>query len=255
MKKRFLLVLAALFACVALQAQFISAISMAVPHYYPGEIYFMDGHTEEFAEIELPKGGKSKIGVKKDAADKKHYDIDAADIRALKISHKKFPEMEHVLFHVPIKKEFMHAHDQWGMLVMHSEWGNLFLCEKQYVINNSTGDIEYVKTREYNTITWYYYLLPAGWDEGRVLITKQDIYGFTKKKVKQTFIGGAKRAAEFFKENTKIHDGILSGEITADDMQYILDEMAGGKKAEEPLKIIPEIQTDSVSNGVVGDDE
>ena len=55
-------------------------------------------------------------------------------------------------------------------------------------------------------------------------------------------------------------------------MQYILDEMAGDKKAEMPVKVIPEdntmpeekavpekavpeTKTDSVSNGVVGDDE
>jgi hypothetical protein len=31
--------------------------------------------------------------------------------------------------------------------------------------------------------------------------------------------------------------------------------MAGGKPAEEPALAIPEVQTDSVSNGVVGDDE
>ena len=44
-------------------------------------------------------------------------------------------------------------------------------------------------------------------------------------------------------------------------MQYILDEMAGGKKAEMPVKVIPkeeavpETKTDSVHNGVAGDDE
>ena len=43
--------------------------------------------------------------------------------------------------------------------------------------------------------------------------------------------------------------------IGGSDMQYILDEMAGGKPMEMPVKIIPEVKTDSVSNGVVGDDE
>ena len=45
------------------------------------------------------------------------------------------------------------------------------------------------------------------------------------------------------------------GKLKASDIQYILDEMAGGKKAETPLETIPQVQIDSVSNGQVGDDE
>ena len=67
MKKRFLLVLAAFFASVALHAQFIAQMSLLTPHYYPGEVYFKDGHVEEFAELELPRVGKHKLGVKKNS--------------------------------------------------------------------------------------------------------------------------------------------------------------------------------------------
>ena len=62
-------------------------------------------------------------------------------------------------------------------------------------------------------------------------------------------------AAQFFKENEEIYEGIKSGKLQPTDIQYILDEMAGGKKAEEPAKAAPEAKTDSVSNGVAGDDE
>ena len=85
MKKRFLLVLAAVFfASVALHAQFIAQMSLLTPHYYPGEVYFKDGHVEEFAEVELPRVGKHKLGVKKNSDDKGHTDIDAADIIGIK---------------------------------------------------------------------------------------------------------------------------------------------------------------------------
>ena len=81
-----------------------------------------------------------------------------------------------------------------------------------------------------------------------------------------------KAAAKLFAENEEIATAIKKGKLKGSDMQYILDEMAGDKKAEMPVKVIPEeeaapaskavsekavpeTKTDSVSNGVVGDDE
>ena len=37
-------------------------MSLLTPHYYPGEVYFKDGHVEEYAELELPRVGKHKSG-------------------------------------------------------------------------------------------------------------------------------------------------------------------------------------------------
>ena len=101
MKKRFLLVLTTLFACATIHAQF-AQMSLLTPHYYPGEVYFKDGHVEEFAELELPRVGKSKLGAKKNAEDKGHIDIEAADIIGIKIWHKNFPDKKHVLYYVHI---------------------------------------------------------------------------------------------------------------------------------------------------------
>ena len=64
-----------------------------------------------------------------------------------------------------------------------------------------------------------------------------------------------KKAAEFFRDNEQIYSGVKSGKLKADDIVYIMDEMAGGKKEEEPAAVIPEVQTDSIPNGVAGDDE
>ena len=82
-----------------------------------------------------------------------------------------------------------------------------------------------------------------------------------------------KKIAELFAENAEIAAAVKNGKLKGSDMQYILDEMAGGKKAGIPVTLIPETETnpetkaapeaeakpetktDSVSNGVAGDDE
>ena len=244
MKKRFLLVLAAFFASVALHAQF-AQLTLLTPHYYPGEVYFVDGHSEEYAEVELPRVGKGKLGVKKNAGDKGHTDIDAANIVGIKIWHKNFPDKKHVLYYVHARKSMMQSEHQWGNPVMGSAWGVIFQCEMYYQIDKKTGDLYFVKFRGGNgpdTPTLYYLVRP-------------ELELAELAMVNGSFMAMKKAAAKLFAENEEIATAIKKGKLKGSDMQYILDEMAGGKKAEEPLKIIPEIKTDSVSNGVVGDDE
>ena len=244
MKKRFLLVLAAVFASVALHAQFITQMSLLTPHYYPGEVFFKDGHSEEFAELELPRVGKSKLGAKKNAEDKGHIDIEAADIIGIKIWHKNFPDKKHVLYYVHADKALLQSDHQWGIPVMGSAWGVIFECEQNYQMDKKTGDLNFIKFTGGNApdTPTLYYLVRPDWDKAELLLMN----GMFAKK---------KRVAEFFAENEEIATAIKKGKLTGSDMQYILDEMAGGKPMEMPAKIIPEVKTDSVSNGVVGDDE
>ena len=256
MKKRFLLVLAAVFASVALHAQFITQMSLLTPHYYPGEVYFVDGHSEEYAEVELPRVGKGKLGVKKNAEDKGHIDIDAANIVGIKIWHKNFPDKKHVLYYIHARKSFMQSEHQWGNPIMGSAWGVIFECEQNYQMDKKTGDLNFIKFVGGNApdTPTLYYLVRPDWDKAELLL----INGMFAKK---------KRVAEFFAEKEEIATAIKKGKLKGSDMQYILDEMAGDKKAEKPLKVIPEdntmpeekavpeTKTDSVSNGVVGDDE
>ena len=244
MKKRFFLVLATLFACVTLHAQFITQMSLLTPHYYPGEVFFKDGHSEEFAELELPRVGKSKLGAKKNVEDKGHIDIEAADIIGIKIWHKDFPDKKHVLYYVHANKALLQSDHQWGNPIMGSAWGVIFECEQNYQMDKKTGDLNFIKFVGGNApdTPTLYYLVRPDWDKAELLLMD----GMFAKK---------KRVAEFFAEKEEIATAIKKGKLKGSDMQYILDEMAGGKKTEEPAKIIPEIKTDSVSNGVVGDDE
>jgi hypothetical protein len=255
MKKRFLLVLAAFFASVALHAQF-AQLTLLTPHYYPGEVYFVDGHSEEYAEVELPRVGKGKLGVKKNAEDKGHIDIDAANIVGIKIWHKNFPDKQHVLYYIHARKSMLQSDHQWGNPVMGSAWGVVFQCEQNYRMNKKTGDLEFVKFAGGNgpdTPTLFYLVRPE-WEQAELVLFNG---AFPSKN----------KLAELFAENEEIATAIKKGKLKGSDMQYILDEMAGDKKAEMPLKVIPEdntmpeekavpeTKTDSVSNGVVGDDE
>ena len=114
-----------------------------------------------------------------------------------------------------------------------------------YEVDKKTGDLSFVKFVGGNgpdTPTLFYLVRPNEdmadlviWDSG--------------------FAGPKKKIAEIFSENQTIYEGIKSGKLKASDIQYILDEMAGGKKSDVPLETIPQVQTDSVSNGQIGDDE
>ena len=111
-------------------------------------------------------------------------------------------------------------------------------------MDKKTGDLNFVKFVGGNApdTPTLYYLVRPGWEQAELLLFNG---GFPQKK----------KSAELFAENEEIATAIKKGKLKGSDMQYILDEMAWGKKTEEPVKIIPEIKTDSVSNGVVGDDE
>ena len=139
---------------------------------------------------------------------------------------------------------------------MGSAWGVIFECEQNYQMDKKTGDLNFIKFVGGNApdTPTLYYLVRPDWDKAELLL----INGMFAKK---------KRVAEFFAEKEEIATAIKKGKLKGSDMQYILDEMAGDKKAEKPLKVIPEdntmpeekavpeTKTDSVSNGVVGDDE
>ncbi|MCR5050768.1 MAG: hypothetical protein K6A36_06745 [Paludibacteraceae bacterium] len=241
--KKLGIILIALLAAIAVQAQFIAQMSLMTPHYYPGEVFFKDGHSEEFEEVELPRSGKGKLSVRKKASDKGKREIEAIDIVGIKIWHKNFPDKVHVLYYVPCEKAQMHSEHQWGNPVMGSAWGTIFQCEINYQMDKKTGELEFVKFvggTGPNTPTLYYLLRP-GWDKAQLVRT--DYHFVSKKKIE-----------ELFAEKEEIVTAIKKGKLKATDLQYILDEMAGGMQENEQTSI-PSIQTDSVTNGEVGDDE
>ena len=214
-KSLFIIWIAAFCLTLPAKAQFIQQMSLMTPHYYPGEVYFADGHSETFDEVELPRVAKSNLDVRKSPEDKKRTTIEGTDIVCIKFWHANFPDKAHVLYYVHAKKALMQSPHQWGVPVAESNWGVLFQCEANYEVDNITGDLDIVKFvggSSPDTPTLFY-LKRKGDDLANLLIFGSDFA--IKRKV-----------AEFFKENPTISNGIKSGKLKPKDMQYILDEMA-----------------------------
>ena len=248
MKKIYILTLALSLSLLSISANAQMSIAQMVvmsPHYYSGEVYFVDGHHETYEELELPRVGKSKLGAKKHKSDKKRIEIEAVDILGVKMWHEKFPDNTSELYYIPAKKTMMTNPHQWGNPIAGSDWGIVFKCEMYYQIDKKNGDLNFVKFvggTGPDTPTLYYLKRPE-WNEAQLLAANYQ------------FWGGKKKIAELFKDNSEIYEGIKSGKLKISDIQYILDEMAGGKKAEAPVESTPQVETEASTNGTVGDDE
>ena len=243
MKKR-LLLFTFLFCVFSVHAQFFTELSLMTPHYYPGEIYFKDGHQESYDEAELPRVDKSNLHVKKHKGDKKRVTIEAIDIVKIKIWHRNFPDKAHELYYLYAQKALMNDDNQWGVPIAASEWGVVYQCEMNYEIDKNTGDLNVVKFVGGNTADTptLYYLLRPNWPKAQ-LVSVNGLWALKKK------------VAKLFAENSDISKRIKNGSLELSDIQYILDEMAGGKN-----QGLLEIMTkDSIvqpsQNGVGGDDE
>ena len=211
------LILCSFLLSMPANAQFAAQVSLLTPHYYPGEVYFTDGHHEAFEEIELPRVGKHKLGVRKNIEDKERTQINASDIFCIKIWHWNFPDKVHTLYYVHAKKALMQHEHQWGYPIAGSDWGILFQCEQNYEIRGD-GDLNFVKFvgGSYPDTPTLFYLKRPDWKEAQLVIFDNQFA--VKNKV-----------AKLFKENDQIAKGIKSGKLKPSDIQYILDEMAGGK--------------------------
>ena len=247
MNKRCVL-FAILLCCMSLHAQFFSNFQVMIPHYYPGEVYFVDGSHEAYDEVELPRGGKSELSVKKNKEDKKRETIEAANIKGIKIWHEKFPDKEHVFYYVFAEKSSMQGEHHWGVPVAGSNWGVLYECDLNYLVDKKTGDVKILKyTSTYGPTTpTLYYLKRPEWQAAKLLLANGR---FVKRK----------KAAELFAEKPAISEKVKEGKMFLSDMQYILDEMAGDVKTKNDTIETPSIQEETIinpnQNGVVGDDE
>ena len=241
MKKVLLAVLISAF-CTSLHAQLFSTLNYLTPHYYPGEVYFNDGHVESYEEIELPKAGEKYISVKKVKSEKNRTKINAEDINWVKVWSKDFPDKVYSLRYIHANKALTCSVHQWGYPIAGSKWGVVYQCEQVYAMDKKTGELHAVifrSTTNPDTPTLFYLMKPGS-------TVGELIFPALKQKM-----------AEPFKENPRIYNDIKKGKLRIFDIQYILDEMAGGKEPELPADTIavPEESVESTPSGVVGDDE
>ena len=252
MKKGLVLIVAMLMS-MAVCAQFaqFKQMSLMTPHYYPGEVFFVDGTHESYYEVELPKNNEKKISVKANKEDKKRTVLDAANIIAVKFWHPKFPDKVHVLHYLKVQKKSILKDSYWGNPVYANSWGALYLCDSFYEINKKTGELEVVKfVDQFGSETATVCLLKRpGKEEADVLFSMSH-------SIKQWFLG-KKKVAEVFIENEEIYEGMKEGKFHPDDIVYIMETMAGGKAVETPSETPaePTVEAEHTTNGEVGDDE
>lgn len=255
--KKILTLISAMLVSMAMSAQFaqFKQMNLMTPHYYPGEVYFVDGTHESYYEVELPKNNEKKISVKAKKEDKKRTVLDAANIEAVKFWHPKFPEKVNVLHYLRVPKKSILKDSYWGNPVYVNSWGALYKCDSFYEVNKKTGELEVVKfIDQYGSETETMCLLKRPGKEEADVLFAVNSHG------KQWFLG-SKKVAPFFSENKEIYEGIKAGKLRPDDIVYIMEMMAGGEASEAPAETQeekqaePAVETEQKTNGEIGDDE
>ena len=251
MKRLFLILCCALTAW-QLHAQF-AAIAAYAPKYSPGKVWFQDGHSEEFAAVETPNCMQKKLTVSHDEKRKEKQTINVADITAVTLWHKDHPDKTFTLVHILTQTSMVNmVPDQWGFPIAQSAWGMAVLCYPSYSFNKKSGELEGI-------------LLSQTSSNG--MVNRQPILTFLSRPNMEKAVLLASngsfmpKAKEYFSENQTIYAAFKARKLRIADLQYILDEMAGGvpSPAEDQEASLPNEQPqaieETVQNGTVGDDE
>lgn len=251
MKRLFIILTCALMAGMA-YAQF-AAIAAYAPKYSPGKVWFQDGHSEEFAAVETPNCMQKKLTVSTDEKRKNKKVINVADIYAVTLWHKDHPDKTFTLVHILTQTSAVNlVPDQWGFPIAQSAWGMAVRCYPSYQFDKKSGDLEGI-------------LLSQTSSTG--MVNRQPILTFLfRPNVEKSVLIASNgtfmpKTKELFSENETIYAAFKARKLHLTDMQYILDEMAGGapSPSEEQdtssEKEQPQVIEETVQNGTAGDDE
>lgn len=249
MKKVFFWVMALCF-CLPLQLNAQSLFpqfSKMVKHYYPGILYYNDGHSEEFRWVELPKGGDKNITVSNDEKKKDKVKVPSADLHHMLIWSQQQPDSIFALHHIQVKASKKLVYDMWGIRTAASAWGMTVSVYSFYEINKKKGIlIGYVESTNNFRNPLITYLSCTGEKYAKPLMADGAIMS-------------PKKTCEYFKDKPDVANAIKSKQLKGSDIQYILDEMAVGlvpDKDEKKDNTRPSQATiEAAENGVVGDDE
>lgn len=250
--KRLFLFLCCVLSAWQLNAQF-AAIAAYAPKFSPGKVWFIDGHSEEFAAVETPNCMQKKLTVSHDEKRKDKKTLNVADIAAVTIWHKDHPDKPFTLVHILTQTSAVNlVPDQWGFPVAQSAWGMAVRCYPSYQFQKKSGELEGI-------------LLSQTSANG--MVTSQPILTFLyRPNVEKSVLLASNssfvpKAKEYFSDNETIYEAFKARKLRITDLQYILDEMAGGapSPSEEletsPQNEQPQTIEETVQNGTVGDDE
>lgn len=218
---------------------FFPQFEKVINRYYPGIIFYNDGHKEEYRWVELPKGTDKNIIICNDEKKKEKVKIPAVDIHHVVLWSEKQPEVYRYLYHIRTKS----SNDMWGMRRAHSSWGMVVSIYEYYVLDKKSGAMWGMNNHSFPTTS---YLLRESDEFAQPLMVGNSF-------------SNVKTICNFFSEKPEIAKAIRDKKLKGDDIQYILDEMAGGveqeNKTEEKVEHSVEPHIEASENGVIGDDE
>lgn len=217
-----------------------------VNHYFPGVIYYNDGHAEEYRWVEIPKGNDDNVIVSNDEKKKNKEKISAIDIHHVSLWSEKEPDSISTLFHIRSIVIGKNPSDFWGVLYAGSAWGVVINVYDYYNIDKKYGYLVGYRNTGFGNMPnpIRSFLLRAGEELAVPLMMNYAFMNY-------------KKNAEYFKENPKIYSGIKNKKLYGRDIKYILDEMAGGVPVQQTQSAPAqsEHKVEAAENGVVGDDE
>ena len=252
MKRLFVILFCVLSAWQA-SAQF-AAIAAYAPKFSPGIVWFKDGHTESFAAVETPNCMQKKLTVSHDEKRKNKTTVNVADIQAVTLWHKDHPDKTFTLIHILTETSIVNlVPDQWGFPIAQSAWGMAVRCFPSYQFDKKTGELEGILLSQTSS---------NGMVNRQPILTFLDRPDVEKAVLIATDGSFMPKTKEYFKGNETIYADFKARKLHYVDLQFILDEMAGGAPGEpvgneeaasqnEQPKVIEE----TVENGTAGDDE
>lgn len=275
MKKIVSLLVLVLALNMTANAQLISMIKKAIPHYAHGTVTYKDGHEETYLWVELPKHGTTTLKVSDDPKHKKTTGIPAAEVAYITVWTEKLPEKKMELYYIHADKSKlplcgMIATDAWGYPIAGNSWGTVYKCNPRYEEDKKSGEIMFlydirtvqngnlVRTEE---VAAPCYMVCPDYENAQLIGGSGSYSGNS-----MSWAALPKRIAPMFHSNPSIEKRILNNELKGQDIQFILDEMAIHQGISDKQEIAPATEekqplnestqsTTYTENGSVGDDE
>lgn len=216
---------------------------MATPKNICGRVRFTDGHEETFGYVQLPKCATAKLTVGQTGG-KNLRDIPSQDVSSLTVWHVDHPDKTATLYVVDFCSIWAKHKDKvsyrWCTYLMHSDWGVVYRISSEYAIENSTGDFYTITVKQNGVGDDSMILKCRDFEHGQfvgIVWGRDDPeHGLYTKMAWQV---KPKRIATLFASNARIYQQVYDAQLTAKDLQYILDQMALTTEEERTAVLTP----------------
>lgn len=208
-----------------------------------GTVHYIDGHEETYARVGITCFAvpycPTCVSYEKDLTKDNVEMIDESSIEYVTFWREEFPDKKTTLYRIPYEwrsRKKSGIGYCWGIAVCGSSWGIVYMeapFPGGFEIKKDGSWTTFVAVDRYGAaskmiINQNLYLFRTN-DESAKLIGFERQINKREKKISSEMQWLKKKPAEiadYFKENKAVYEQILSGKLTAEDLQYILDQMA-----------------------------